>query len=302
MTQQDDNPLSKSTGRCETREELKLREVKTRDEMVQVDYRLRALAMNLEQCRSELVRLEGLSLTGLISVLSGNKATRLARIRDQCAEFERQIDTCETELAGLQGEVSEIEQALTLALSSATETESRPGDGVEGPDGMSRMSGDLSAARSVVDILQKAIDAGEEALRDLRGEQETASTLGRCKVVDVRGGLGSMMNVSRRGTGNECASRVRQSLRRFRSQLAAVLAQDHPEGKEELRVVDAELEGMEANFSGHWLASSASGEASADHVERTLVTANMLLEKMMADSRPRVDSCEPQRRSLIENP
>ncbi|MFQ5502764.1 MAG: hypothetical protein ACE5EQ_10765 [Phycisphaerae bacterium] len=294
MTTKIDNPQKVSQSRSETREELKLREVRARDQMVQVDYRLQALEINFEECRAELARLEGFSLTGLFSALTGSKESKLKQIQDQCAEIEHQIDTCESEQVALQREVSEIEQAIAQALTTETSHESPLADNTEGTETQSGLSGDQPATRSAIDTIQKAIDACEETLRDLNNEQETTSTLGRCTVVDVKGVLGGMMNVSRHGTSKQCASRVSQSLRRFRNRLAAVMALNPTEGKEALGATDAELEEMEKNFSAQWLASSASGEESADHVERTLMTTNMLLEKLMNESRQSKSSCEVQ--------
>ncbi len=292
MATQDNIPQNDTTRRNETREELKLREVQARDRMVQVDYRLQALEINFEQCRAELARLEGFSLTSLISAMSGSKESKLKQMQEQCTEIEHQIDTCESEQVALQREVSEIDQAIAQALTTETEHEFPLADNAEGAEAQSGMSRNQSPARSSTDTIQKAIDVCEETLRDLHNEQETTSTLGRCKVVDVKGVLGGMMNVSRRGTSNQCASRVSQSLRRFRHRLAAVLALNPPDAKEALGAADAELEEMEKNFSAHWLASSASGEESADHVERTLMTANMHLEKLMIESRQSKSSCK----------
>lgn len=308
MTADEDKQLHELKGRTGSRETLERRQVKARDAMVQADYRLKALELNLDQCREEVARLEGFSLTGLMSALAGRKQQRLALMREQCAALEKQYTECEATLAALQREVGEIERELAQARSAAAEykallarKEEEIAGSAEGGEALRRVSEQLSAARVVVESIQKAIDAGDEALRDLHAEQQTASTLGRCRVADARGVLSTMMNASRHGTADECAARVSRSLRRFHTRLCEVMARESEEGKEALAAAGFSVEALAANFAGHWLASGASGEQSAGHVERELINANMLLEKHLADAQGCVASHERERRQLIES-
>ncbi len=202
-----------------------------RNNLVQMEYRLRAFETCLEQAKSDLSRLEGFSIEGLIYGLLGSKDRRLSEARERCQEIQQQYDACETELSALQHKVDELQNQIdavgnatkeyeSLIASRQAEIEAGAGEGGdERSSQLTKLTEALTAAQAAVENIQKAMAAGKAALKDLDDESRVFGLMGRCRVADSGKGLKAMMNASRNKSAKDCTSRVQGSIGRFHRQL-----------------------------------------------------------------------------------
>lgn len=292
------------SGRCKAAEQVEMR-----DRLVQMQYRLRAIELQLEEANEEVKKLAGSSLSGLVYSLMGSKGERLERARQAHQELEKQYDKCRREVEELDRQVGRMDSQVHDDRTSAEEFErllaEKQEQIAERDDNrnaeLSRLCEADDAAQADVKCVERAVKAGTEALRDLNEEIETVSTLGRCRVIEASRMLKGVMAATRGKTSDQCAERVKQSIGRFRLALNEVLKRCSSDAGPEMLEINAWLERVGEAIAGSWLSREARGEESADHVSQRLQMANMVVEKTLNAVRERARAAEDARRSYVES-
>lgn len=287
-------------------EELARRQAEKRKALLDAEFRLQTIEIQLRQATAEVTRLEGFSLSSLLGALSGTKTAQLSGARQSLADLEAQydalagtVDSLRSEVERLEGDADRADEArrqwAQLCDAKAAEIESRGGAAA---DTMRRLDAELAEARSSVKRLKRAMEAGDEARRGLLDEIESLSTLGRCRVSEGHRLISTFINHALKSTIDQCAGRVRQQVRRFAHRYREAIGQ---EADRELTDILAALEGVGRDFSRDWFYADSDMNNSSGFVVGLLVTANMHLEKQLNAAGQRLADLESQRRSLIES-
>lgn len=260
-----------------------------RRQLVDMEYGLRALQLHAAALEEELQSLEGFSLTGLLAGLKGDRNARIEEVRGRLQEVREKYEAGEAAIEVLQTEVDELERQLAtgggdarLRQTAATELP----DVGEAPASSSGNLGPPPEARrpneEQIKLIQRAIEAGEDARKGLLAELETASSLGRCNIIAVRGGLKGLLDGTRDRTRDMLAKQVRCDLRRFLGRYAEAIAAGAPAIPEE-QSVQLNLQEAAEKFTGAWLQATPGAHQAADDLVQALALAGMLLEKRLLD-------------------
>lgn len=232
----------------------------------QLEVRLRAVEFSAAELARDLAALEGFSLAAALGSLTGTRQARVEAIRARAAELEAHRAEVEAELCAVEARLAEVgSDAMSLAAETAAPA-----------------AAEALPAGDAVQIARKAVEAIDEAICELRQQQEIVSTLGRCNVANVRA-TRFIINASRENTVKDCAASVRRALARGVRLAGAAIDLPLAAERRELAVLFAEAAAWSESFSGDWLKKDARGAASADHVLGQLQVLSMLLEKLSID-------------------
>lgn len=244
------------------------RQATARAELVLLQTQVRAVELRMEQVRTEVAGLAGLSLSGLMYGLLGQKSRRLDEARQTYAELERQHAEQSVMLASLEREVAELTRLVDAGLA---------------PRGVDHATISNDAVKSpMLERIEQAIAACQEAARDLRDEMEVHSMAGRVRLVGGHRAIRAVMRVGRSRTADECAERVRRSIARFQRLIGGVLGGSEVDG--EMLTVDRDLARAAAEINGRWIESGATSGASLEWLAERLGLADMLLERKLRDA------------------
>lgn len=244
-----------------------------RKELIDRQTQARVLELRLEQAQAELQQLQGLSLSSLLSGLSGQRAARIESAREACAELEQLHTEAVAAMTALQREVdslqSDVDATIAQPRAEATVEPSTSTSATPAP----------AAPTPAMEHVERAMEACGQALRDLRDEMETLQMAGRCNLANGNRAIGAILGAGRRATAGQCAERVRASLRRFQAKLRDVLEDGAPEP--ELLTFEQDLDRAAFEFDGRWLGVEAAPDASAAWMEERLQLGDMLLERRL---------------------
>ncbi len=301
--------LADLKDRMQSGESTAAEQVEMRDQLVQMQYRLRAIEFQLEDAHKEVQNLAVRSISGLVYTMMGTKGERLEHARATHEELENQYGKCSGDVAELERQVAGLESRIHENDSSAEEYKKLLADKQDqisncdderGPQ-LKRLREAADAARTDVKCVERALKAGADALRDLNEQIETVSTLGRCPVIEGNHMLRGVMAASRHKTSHQCAERVKRSICRFRRALNDVFERCGSETDAALLEINAWLERVCEDFAGVWLSREACGEQSADYVSERIRMANMVVEKTLNTVRDRAKAAEDASRSYVES-
>lgn len=281
--------------------------------MMESEHRLSIMRLQLEAIQKELSSMEGFGLGGLLSRVAGDRESKLRETRQMLGEARLKYDAESRSLRAIQSEIASLDQKITVAVARARK-EGRPTPGMaKGPGGIrpkstnpqsnlpevaasidstsasvarenrnqesSLSTSETPAAGDRKMLLGRAIEAGDEARRDLLSEIETVGTLGRCNVAAPRGVLRMMMNRSRAGTADECAGRVRKSLDRFLGRRREAVGDSSPIDHDEAKLLDSVMR-MAEQMGGASLQPGGPGSELADAIQ----VLTMYLEKRQREA------------------
>ncbi len=269
-----------------------------RRKLLEAEYQLQVMSLQLKSMRTEIKELEGFGLGSLLSRMKGDREARARELNASICELQSEYETIARSLRSLQSEIATLEKqvisssrfpapARKMGAAHSTSKLPRPAPNAPAAPSVPQSPPPAPATDSVpvsssqVAMLAKAIEAGEEARKDLLQELETASTLGRCQVVQVRGVLSAIMNHARSGTADECASRVRKSIERFLRRREEAIGQNAAPIDTEEESLVAALKKIVAEFKGSWLRPDGQGTDVAGVIE----SLTMYLEKRHRDAK-----------------
>ncbi len=302
-----DRHLAQLKNKLQDHARLDERHRKLQDNLVDTQYGARAIEVQLHSAKSELKKLGGFSLEGLILSLMGKKTAQLAQTRQACEQLEQQYCECEESLEQLEREVAGLENEIEASGNSEAEYHSlmatkqdqilRGGD--EAAERLRQLSEESQAARATIEAVRKVIAARKEAWSDLRSEVEVISTLGRCRVSEGCGGIEMIMNASRKGTAEQCASRVRQALGRLERRLNEVIDGQNALAGDDLTELDRHLAHYGDNFSGGGFFKGARAGESVDDVANLLCGAEGVLDERLVAAERRAAAVEERMQAFI---
>jgi len=245
----------------------------------QAAVRLRALEFRLSELQRELSTLNGMTLTAALTGLLGSRRQRAESLQEEC-------------------DAIRAEQAeLTVALRSLeAQIEARPVGDVSTPrTGTSSLRGESAgnttatlrtipaADAGALAAIRKAIDAVDDARKEVRESEEIVATLGRCRVADMKG-LRALMGAARDRTANDCAGHARRAIQRADRLLAEVMKLSVASAAPELPAIAEELKAWTQSLGGGALRADAVGVDSADAICERLHTLSMVLERLQRDA------------------
>jgi chromosome segregation ATPase len=281
-----------------------------RKELVDAEYRLQAMETQAQALSDELRALGTFSVTSILSGIRGDRQHRIDTTREALAELQAACDQAAASIDAMRAELEELsaraeadsaaQQAREAELTARLKAREAAGD--ETARRLLALAGECQVVEAYGRGLEKAARACEEALRDLRDEMSTISTMGRCRMAEGNKALSAMMNHARKGVAGESAGRVRQALRRLCHRLQEAVDAAPPGLAPAFGEVRQVLEAAAEQFSGAGLGRSSTGAGSAEELHVTLQQADLLLDKSKTEAKARMSAIEQERRSLAEAP
>lgn len=298
--------MAELKAKLDRQEEMERKHGETCSALTQALQHLRALEVYLEQAQQDLKNLDGLSLTGLLYALTGRKGQAVEKARHEYASlsteykaYTRKIEALEIDISKLEKALDEIGDVRGLYQAGLQErqaaVESSRGAAADKLQDLRKKKADLER---LVNALAKALHAGEEALKDLRDEVHVMGSMGRIRVAEGHGLIRAAVNSARKGAVEECAARVRATVRRFRSRLADALGAGCADA--ELADLDATLAGLAGEVrSGKWEVKTVDYDTT-DEVDQRLQFANQLVEKKLVEAKREFQQIDARIKQTLE--
>lgn len=290
----------------ETSEGLRDQHDDKRRLLVEMQYRLHAMELQLAATEEELRSLEGLSLSRIIHTLKGDHASRVDAARQAMAALNVQYDSAESALHSLLTQIAEMEtdvgaqdgtRAEYEAAFPSTAMVSEPED-TEAARQLRELNNRLGAQAVVVRVVQRAIASGERARAELlqtkpppglpRPDGVRAQEIPNCLSPHAPDGQGTQREVDR------IVIELREYLARFNESLGAM----GTEGDESARRLLPALSGAADAFSRNRLLEGADETGSIAALDALLVESNMVLEQCLNRTKAAIAQLESDRRKL----
>lgn len=260
---------------------------RNRQRLATIEDRHREISLEIALAEAELQELEGGGgFSGLLSRLKGNRQGRANDISMALSQKDMERAAVDRELANLRAEVADLERQLREAVGPGRTRQAGDAAGdacVAGPDAAGALFpappgaiGDELCRR-----VTRAIDAAQEARRDILSEVETAATFGRCRVASHGPYLTRMIDGSNDRTLVECATRVQRSMARFMRKYDDVRAAEGGELDPAEQEVMNPLQRYAFEFDPNWLRPDLNDNTFAHNVVENINTAIMLLERRL---------------------
>lgn len=203
-----------------------------RDELTRCRERCRQLERGLAREQRDVERLQGLSLTALLSSLLGTREQRLDRERQELAAAQLKYEACRRQAEVLQEEVATLEERLT-SLGQAEEEYLRllrqkeevlKRAGGEAATALLELAEEEGRLAASAKELQEALAAAREALASLDDLLAALGSAANWGVWDMVGGglITTAIKHSRIDEARNKAALVQQSLSRLQRELADV--------------------------------------------------------------------------------
>jgi len=279
-----------------------------RREMVDRQYQLQALELQVRQAAAEVEQLEGFSLTRLLSGLSGGRKYKAEQARAALERLEDQYDAASEALDALTSRVGELERQSQAAQDARARYEAACAERLQaasarGDESAARIGDATQAvtrAKEARTLVEKAIEAGNEARRDLLGEIETLSTMGRCRVAEGHRAITAIMNTALKGTVEQCAGRVRTSVRRFARHFGDAVRSVQADANDEVTALQSSLQRIGSELGGPWFQRDGEDSDSSGHVNVVLQSADLYLDVLLQKARQQTAQAEAEQRRLAE--
>ncbi len=271
--------------------------------------RVRNLQAQAQDAGKEVHALEGLSLTGILSALRGNKVERRRAAADRLAGLEKQAEEARDALAAQEQKVQELtaRRGDLDALDGErerllTEKERLIASGAEGDvAGLAALDEELADIAQDKQHVSAALGAGERALECLRGAQGSLGSARSWGAFDMMGGglLSTMVKHDKLGDARRQAEHAGRMLQVFHDAL----------GADRVRVPKVEI-GSFAKFADYffdglisdWAVQSRirNAQQQMDEAVRRVEHAVIALQEKLMGLDERVGELARRRRSLIE--
>jgi hypothetical protein len=199
------------------------------EELARQRERGRRLDERLRKERTDVERLEGLSLTGLFYTVLGSKEQQLEKERQEYLVAKLQYDECREAVQALEREVEDLRRDLTALGDPEAEYRSllarkeqllqqTSGEAARRLLSLAEEEGEVQAE---IKELQEAIAAGDEALRHLRKMSDALQGAMYWGTWDILGGrwAATAFKHSRMDDARAAAHRAQQALRRWEREL-----------------------------------------------------------------------------------
>lgn len=278
-----------------------------RKKLVDMQYRLQAMELQVGAATEELRSLENFSLTGLLSSLRGNRQEKAEEARDQLYQLQTQFDAAMDAFETLQRQVTDLETRVAESDKARAEYEkafsaklrqTEVGGG-ESADRLGVITMELSSLQKQSDLLKKAVKAGDDARRGLLEEIETLSTMGRCRVAEGHKAISMFINSQLKKTYDQCAARVRQDCRRFVQRFEEALGPDGLRADDGADEMHKTLKRIADQFEQSWFFSSEDFNSNG-YVVGMLQNATMIVERRQNEVTERIELLTDERRKLVE--
>lgn len=274
-----------------------------RKKLVELQYKLQAMELQVGAATEELRSLEGFSMTGLLSSLRGNRQERTEEARNQLFHLQTQFDAAADAFTSLEHQVADLEKRLSSGAQARTQYEAafsaklrqaETGNG-ESAARLCAIASELSEMKKQVEHLNKAFEAGDDARKGLLEEIETLSTMGRCRVAEANKAISMVINTALQSTYDQCAGRVRQACRRFAHRFGEAIGHQGPEVDD----LHKALTRIGDQFDKNWFFSKEEINSNG-YVIGMLQNACMVIERKQKDVCNRMSQLTEERRRLVE--
>jgi chromosome segregation ATPase len=193
--------------------------------------RLRNLQAQAQSASEAVRELEGLSLTGILSSLRGNKVERRRAANDRLAELQNRLEQARDALTAQEAKVQDLtarrseldgldgERERLLAEKERLITSG----GAGGVAGLAAIDEELSGIAQDKQHVSAALGAGEQALECLRGAQGSLGSARSWGTYDLLGGglLATMAKHDKLSDARRQAEQAGRMLQRFHDVLGA---------------------------------------------------------------------------------
>lgn len=221
--------LARLKQRLERRDTLAADCAELREKIEEMERELNGISFWLEEAEREIQKLNGSGLTGLVLAAFGKRTERIAAktrelegLREDHGSYDRLLESARRDLAGLEDQIEQLGDArseYTRYLEDKREALS--GSVGESGEALRKHEAEKSDGESQIKCLVSAIEAGREALDHLHDEVHVMGMMGRVRSAEGHGLLRTVVNAGRKRTVDECSSRARHSLTRFRNRIDA---------------------------------------------------------------------------------
>jgi vacuolar-type H+-ATPase subunit I/STV1 len=222
--------LSQAKERVRAKQKLAAMLGQVESDLRQARRKHTALEERLASEKSDVDKLEGLSLTGLFHSVLGTRTERLDKEREEYLAAKLKYDESEEALKDLQAQANRLQDQLAAFQSVdhdyqrlIEEKESLLTSGQDPRAGrLLELSARLTDLKSDQKELTEAIQAGESALRGLRRVQADLQSAANWGTWDMLGGgmLSTMAKHSKIDSARQHAHAAQGQLRRFQAELA----------------------------------------------------------------------------------
>lgn len=264
-----------------------------RQQLVEAEYGLKAIRMQLAAMVQDLESLESLTVTSLLARIKGDRSDRIRGARQQVRQVQDKLAETADAVDALRREVEESEQRREIERTTSESRKERLSEGdyrVSQPGGPSHeesAGGDEAViiAEDRIKIVRRAAELCEEARKGVMAEMETAGRLDKCNVAAVNAVASGLLGATTDHARKEMGQRVRNDVRRLLTHLdEAIAAGPSPAIAEELDA-RAKLARFAEQFDGRWFARHYPGSEAVDELLHTLELVDMLLERRLNDAR-----------------
>ena len=278
-----------------------------RKNLVEMQYRLQAMELQVGAAAEEVRSLENFSLTGLLSTLRGNRQERAEEARDQLHQLQTQFDAALDAFETLQRQVTDLEARVAEGDRARAEYEAAFSaklrraevSGGESADRLGAISIELQSLQNQSEMLKKAIKAGDEARRGMLEEIETLSTMGRCRVAEGHKAISMFINSALKSTYDQCAARVRQGCRRFVQRFEEGMGPGGLRAEDGTEEMHKTLRRIADQFDKNWFFSTDDFNSNG-YVVGMLQNATMIVERRQNEVAERIELLTEERRKLVE--
>lgn len=274
---------------------------------MELEFALDALDKQMKVLANELAMTESARVSGFLANLTGTKQKQIDRIhalQDELnlrrGQMTQMMETLNQEITALSEEAREAAEKKSRQESQRDQRRREiESSGGEQAEQLAKCRGEFELCEFLLNKLKSALDACEEARRDLLSEVETASSLGRNPMLKANRALKMIANHVRKGAREDCAGRVRQSLTRLNRKLEEMLKVNTND--RELDSMSNEIAFYVGTFSGSDLNGNATLERSTTLLHDRLQVIAMTLEQRIVATQLRLTDARKRHDELLDS-
>ncbi|RIK68242.1 MAG: hypothetical protein DCC65_03350 [Planctomycetota bacterium] len=310
MSNESGHDFDELRRRHEAGEKARTQHDEKRKLLVDMQYRLQAMELQLAATEEELRALEGVSLSRILHALKGDRASRADAARQALSALNAQYDAAVDAANDLIRQISDIERRLDPDGSARADYERalaaklREAETADTPASaaLRDIANRIAAHTAVADTIRRTMAAGDEARTDLLREIETISSLGRCRLAEGARPLEFLMGMARDKIVEDCARRVQHALRRYLSRYDEALATLADGADESARRLRPDLEDAAHAFNAEALLREAAEPPGASALQSLLAETAMVLEQCLNRCTAEIGRLEEDRRRAVTAP
>ena len=278
-----------------------------RQAVLELEYALDALDKQMQVLAEELHATETAKISRFLENLTGTKQRQIDRIHALQDQLNCRRGQMNQMLEGLNQEIATLNDLAKEAATKQSQHEARrdqrrkeiESNGGEQAEQLAKCRVDAECSEVMLNKLKSALDASEEARRDLLSEMETVSTFGRNKMLRANRALKMISNHVRKSATEDCARRVRQSMTRLKRKLDDLLQVNTKDG--EIDTLCNEVAFHIETFAASDLNQPSAMEHSATLLHDLLQMVAMTLEHRITSTQSKLTDARNRYDKLLDS-